>query len=221
MEALVSHCNGLFLNNGSLYLAFFIAGLTGGFTHCISMCGSFAACERMCATKLCSTTATIDAALSLKYHSGRMLTYGSLGFAVAMLSKQLAATVWWPFISSLMLIGAGVLFLLSSVHACLKHTHHQPFTKYAYARGILLGFMPCGLLYAALMMAATLANPLSALLAMCIFTLGTMPALLLLSGSADILSRKWHDGMQYLGRAMMVFNGLSLIVMAIRIMNKG
>ena len=81
-------------------------------------------------------------------------------------------------------------------------------------RGVLLGFIPCGLLYAAVMMAATLANPLSGMVAMWLFTLGTMPALLIASSGADLLSRKWQHSMQNVGRAMMVFNGLSLLVMA-------
>ena len=80
-----------------------------------------------------------------------------------------------------------------------------------------MGFMPCGMLYAALMMAATLANPLYGALAMGVFTLGTMPALLIASGGAEMLSRKWQHAMQQIGRAMMAFNGLSLLVMAARI----
>lgn len=85
-------------------------------------------------------------------------------------------------------------------------------------RGAFLGFMPCGLLYAALMMAATLANPVSGMLAMFLFTLGTIPALLLASAGADFLSRKKQSLFSNIGRAMMAFNGFSLLIMAAKIM---
>jgi sulfite exporter TauE/SafE len=217
MEALLTHCGSLFIDHGSLYLAFLLGGLTGGFTHCLSMCGPFVACERMCASKHCSKPDAFTNASGLKYHLGRMTTYGVLGFIVALLSKQIAATSWWPIVSSVMLAAAGGLFLLSCLRSCVHGSHDSPSSKLTYIRGVLLGFMPCGLLYAALMMAATLTNPLSAMVAMWIFTLGTIPALLIASGGAELLSRKWQHVMQNIGRAMMAFNGVSLLFMAARI----
>lgn len=217
MEALLAHCTQLFSTHGGLFFAFFIGGLTGGFTHCLTMCGPFVACDRACASKSCSVAKSLSDSTGLPYHLGRMTTYGALGFFVALLSQQIAATAWWPWISSVMLAAAGILFLVSFLNSCRQETTTSKHPQLTYLRGILLGFMPCGLLYAALMMAATLANPLSGMLAMWIFTLGTLPALLIASGGADLLSRKWHHAMQHIGRAMMAFNGLSLLVMAARI----
>jgi sulfite exporter TauE/SafE len=217
MEALLTHCSSIFADHGSLYLAFFLGGLTGGFTHCLSMCGPFVSCERMCASKACSKLDAISAASGLKCHLGRMTTYGALGFFVALLSKQIATTDWWPVVSSLMLASAGGLFLISCLRSCLHKASKQQ-TGFTYIRGVLLGFMPCGLLYAALMMAATLAHPISAMVAMWIFTIGTIPALLIASGGAELLSRKWQHATQNVGRVMMAFNGLTLLVIAARSM---
>jgi sulfite exporter TauE/SafE len=213
MEALLAHCNSLFSAEGGFLLAFFIGGLTGGFTHCLAMCGSFAACGS-CTSQPCNSTMV---AMGFPYHLGRMTTYGALGFLVALLSKQISTTHWWPLLSSLMLAGAGVLFLVSFVKSCRHGALSTP-SRLTYLRGAMLGFMPCGLLYAALMMAATLANPLHGMVAMWVFTLGTLPALLIASGGAELLSRKWQHAMQHVGRAMMAFNGLSLLVMAARVM---
>jgi sulfite exporter TauE/SafE len=210
MDALIAHCAGLFSSEKGIFLTFFIGGLTGGFTHCLAMCGPYVVCEGLCKSKSC----TKRQVSGWKYHLGRLTTYGLLGFLVALLSKQVAAASWWPALSSFMLAGAGILFLLSFLKTC----HHRPSSKLSYWQGLLLGFMPCGLLYAALMMAATLANPIMGMLAMWIFTLGTIPALILASGSATLLSRKWQHIMQIVGRAMMAFNGLSLLMMAARIM---
>lgn len=86
-----------------------------------------------------------------------------------------------------------------------------------YLSGVLLGFMPCGLLYAALMMAATTANPLMGMLGMWLFVLGTMPALLIASVGAEIMAQKWQAFMQKTGRVMMAFNGIVLMMMAERL----
>lgn len=160
---------------------------------------------------------TPSEAAGLPYHLGRLTTYGALGFTVALLSKQIAATHWWPLFTFFMLAGAGMLFLFSFIRSYAAPSL-TAYPRLTYLRGLLLGFMPCGLLYAALMMAATLANPLSGMLAMWIFTIGTMPALLIASGSAEILGRQWQGIMQHAGRAMMAFNGVSLLVMAARMM---
>lgn len=183
----------------------------GGFTHCLAMCGPLVAGQSACAGG-CGKTAQRTSQWS--YHLGRLTTYGALGFAAALFARQIAAWPFWPLLSSAMLVLAGLMFLASSLPTrqrpalCTVSAHSN------YLRGTLMGFMPCGLIYAALMMAATLANPLAGMLAMWLFTLGTVPALLLASGSAALLSRKWHHTTQTIGRAMMAVNGVTLLVMA-------
>lgn len=81
-----------------------------------------------------------------------------------------------------------------------------------------MGFMPCGLLYAALMMAATLADPWAGMVAMWLFALGTMPVLLLASLGAGALTKVWVNGMDKAGRIAMALSGISLITTAFRIM---
>ena len=216
MEALLSHCTALFSQHGGLFAVFFLGGLTGGFTHCLPMCGPFVVCERICAGGGCGKLQKVSRTLGLPYHLGRMTMYGALGFFAALLSQQIAAASWWPTVSALMLGLAGVMFLLSCAKSYYRPTAHPNASRITYLRGVLLGFMPCGLLYAALMMAATLANPLSGMLAMWLFTLGTIPALAIANGGAGLLSRRHQPVAEALGRAMMGFNGLSLLVMAER-----
>ena len=209
VEALLSHCSLLFSAKSPLLLAFFLGGLTGGFTHCLTMCGPFVACRNMCASGGCSSKTQ---AAQLPYHLGRFTTYGLLGFFVAFLSRQITYLSYWPMISAGMLAIAGLMFLLSSLPKC-NHLFKSS-GKLTYVSGLLLGFMPCGLLYAALMMAATTANPLMGMVGMWMFVLGTMPALLVASLGAEIITRKWQGIMQKAGRAMMAFNGIILLVMA-------
>ena len=65
------------------------------------------------------------------------------------------------------------------------------------------------------MMAATLTNPIAGMFAMWLFVLGTIPALLIASGSAALLAGKWKAIMGEIGRFGMAFNGLTLLVLAI------
>lgn len=216
MELLFAHCAATFSGNPGLFAAFFLGGLTGGFTHCLSMCGPMVACQSMCASKKCDKAAILERAGGLHYHLGRLTSYGALGFIVAYFSRHISAYAYWAEVSSVMLAIAGAMFIISSLPGC-KHALLHISEKLAYTRGALTGFMPCGLLYAALMMAATLADPLSGMVAMWLFVLGTIPALLIASAGAEMLTKKWQNIMHQAGRALMAFNGLSLLVMAARV----
>ena len=105
-----------------------------------------------------------------------------------------------------------MLFLLSALFPSL---HVARFSSgNGFLRGVLMSFMPCGLIYAALMMVATLANPLAGMFAMWLFVLGTIPVLLVASGGAVMLAAKWQEMMRGIGRFGMAFNGLTLLVIA-------
>ncbi len=209
MEALLAHCTALFSEHGGIFSVFLLGGLTGGFTHCLAMCGPVVAGQAACGG--CNKKNSSQ----LNYHLGRMLTYGALGFLAALFAKQISALSFWPALSSAMLVVAGGMFLASSLYP-----HGKSLCKISgknnFVRGALMGFMPCALIYAALMMAATLANPFAGMFAMWLFVLGTIPALLIASIGADLITRKWRYIMNNIGRAMMAFNGLSLLVIAAR-----
>ncbi len=212
MEALLAHCSAIFSQSGSLFAVFFLGGLMGSLTHCLVMCGPVVACQSACGGN-CGKR--MNAASQWQYHLGRLITYGALGFFAALFSKQLAAASYWPTISTAMMVTAGGLFLLSAIlpnqHALFSYA-----PKNGFLRGVLMSFMPCGLIYAALMMAATLASPLAGMFAMWLFVLGTIPALLVASGSAAMLAVKWQEMMRGIGRFGMAFNGLTLLALAAR-----
>lgn len=212
MDVLLAHCTAVFSQHGGMFVVFFLGGLTGSIVHCLAMCGPVVACQAACGG---GCGKRMDTASQWRYHAGRMLTYGALGFVAAFLSKQIVTLLAWPYISSAMLVLAGGMFI-ASAFPFYKHHSFTVSARHHFLRGVFMGFMPCGLLYAALMMAATLANPVSGMVAMWMFTLGTVPALLVASAGADLLTRKWQHTMHHLGRAVMAFNGLSLWVMAAR-----
>lgn len=211
MQALLAHCSAAFSQHGSMFAVFFLGGLMGSLTHCLTMCGPVVACQSACGGG-CGTRLSRSA--QWHYHLGRLLTYGALGYAAALLSRQIAAASYWPRLSAVMMLLAGIVFLTS---ALMPQPHHwlRASAQNHLLRGVLMSFMPCGLIYAALMMAATLSNPFSGMVAMWLFVLGTLPVLMLASGSAALLARRWQGLMQGVGRAGVAFNGLTLLAMAI------
>ncbi len=95
----------------------------------------------------------------------------------------------------------------------------QPFLRDArgwrgYILGVMLGFLPCGLIFAALMAVSTTASPLVAGLAMCLFAVGTMPALILVGMGGRLALAKWPKATQSLAQIVMIANGVSLCMLA-------
>lgn len=213
MESLLAHCNTAFSGQGSVFLVFFLGGLTGSLTHCLTMCGPMVACQAACGDACASR---FSAASQWQYHAGRFVAYGLLGFAASFVAAQLSSYSFWPTLSASMLLMAGALFLFSGIFPT-QHRWSKLSSKYFFLRGILMSFMPCGLLYAALMMTAMLPNPISGMVAMWCFVLGTMPALVMTSGTTALLTRKWQAAMGRIGRIGLTFNGLTLLAMAARI----
>lgn len=213
VSELFVQCGALFSGAGPLWLVFLLGGLVGGFTHCVAMCGPLVACQNLCGGQ-CGKQSDLRAATQYPYHLGRMLTYGALGFAAAVVAKQLTTFAFWPKLSAAMLVLAGLAFVLSSLPQCRHWLGRLPLVRSVFLRGALMGFMPCGLIYAALMVAATTANPLAAMALMWLFVLGTLPALLLASAGTALLPMRWQPKLEPLGRAIMALNGVALFILA-------
>jgi sulfite exporter TauE/SafE len=185
-----------------LPLSLLAAGLVGGVTHCATMCGPFVLAQGGAMHKLS------DAAL-LPYHLGRMTTYVALAVLVhGVFNLVFVFSGAKALIAAPMLVLAGLLFLLSAFPAALrlfpwatrlpsimpwrvvdKMMQALPRKDTAagrYLMGILLGFMPCGLVVAALLASATATSTFQAAYSMAFFAVGTMPALILVGLGA------WH-----------------------------
>lgn len=148
----------------------FAAGLVGS-PHCVGMCGGLASSGP-------------------SWHLGRLLTYLGLGAGVAGVGAVLPGPVWLPSA-----IAAVFVVLVAAQLAGLKVRlpGHGLFLRLGrLARrsplllGVASGFLPCGLLYAALGMSLGTASPLEGAALMVCFWGGTLP---LLAGAALGLRR--------------------------------
>lgn len=201
-HSLLGQCLDLITGMPATLAGFLVMGLVGGTTHCAAMCGPFVLAqispEKDCASKSCLQK--LSGLALLPYHLGRGTTYimlavllsGVLNLAFAfmpvrlfvvvpmlMLAAVLFLVAAFPSLSALFPWATRVSFPVPLKNLSLKISSRMQKEGFSnrYMMGVLLGFMPCGLLLSALMAACALPTSLQSGLAMAAFTLGTMPAL--------------------------------------------
>ena len=223
-DAAVSH---------GLVMSMFLAGLVGGATHCAGMCSPFVLAQiggEPGVQKLSS-------ALLLPYHLGRMTTYVALAVLVSsVINLAFVFSGAKALIAAPMLALAAVIFLVSAfpqlsglfpwvarIRVTAPYTFimrfssklmNRPGVLRRYGLGALLGFMPCGLVVSALLASATAGNALEAALAMSAFTVGTMPALILVAFGGQALKTKYPKASTRVMQAAMVISSLWLFALA-------
>ncbi len=192
---------------GATIAAAFALGLAGS-THCVLMCGGVVGV-------LCAGTPTGPGAralpYALAYNAGRIGSYtfagllaGGLG-AVAqglwpvagaqlalkalagalMLGAGLYLAGVWPLFARIERLGAPVWAKIRPVAQSLLPVRSP---REAMALGVLWGWLPCGLVYAALSLALSAGSAADGAFTMMAFGLGTLPMLLAMSAAAGALS---------------------------------
>ena len=185
--------------------AAFATGLLGS-THCLGMCAGMSGLFAAGATV---ATLKTQFPLALAYNSGRVLSYAFLGAVVALLGG--GAVTLAPGLAGAIRITSGVLIILIGLQVAFQWrllslvekvgaslwNQIAPHAKAllpvnniskAAGLGLLWGWLPCGLVYSALLLAATTAQAAGGALVMLAFGLGTMPAMILSGLSASKLS---------------------------------
>ena len=89
---------------------------------------------------------------------------------------------------------------------------HSPAARYAL--GVVLGFLPCGLLYGALAAAAGTASMGEGALAMAAFALGTVPALVAVGWGGLIVRRRLHDVARWIAPPLLLANAALMLALA-------
>lgn len=216
----------------SLPLALLLAGLAGSLVHCVGMCGPFVlgqvvADSEHAQGKYGEWQRLAGAAL-LPYHLGRLTTYTALGAVAGAATALFAAATGFAWLSAgLLVIGALLMILqalglalaaaspLSSIVARLASplsASRHPAGRYAL--GLVLGLLPCGLLYGALAAAAGTGGAREAAVAMLAFGLGTMPALIGVGWLGLLLRRRLQGIAHWIATPLLVVNGLVMLGMA-------
>jgi len=179
----------------SIYFEIFLIGLLGS-THCIGMCGGFVAMY-----SLKKPAAEPSLQYHLLYNIGRITTYSLIGGTLGYVGSFAASLGRHRGIPGAVLLFSGVLMFLMGLNLAgilgkrglfedtgitertffRKSLHRILALESAWGTlllGLLLGFLPCGLLYPLFMNAAASGGFVSGMLTMLIFGLGTVPAML-------------------------------------------
>jgi len=239
----LAHCHVVIGDEGGLLASLVLAGLGGGFTHCVGMCGPFvlsqtaARLESVPAARMREFHRLTEAAL-VPYHLGRMTTYAALGAALAGLAGTLNRTGVLDWLSAGLLLVAAALFVgyalprlrvaipggarleawwSAHVGGVARPLFRDPTGWRGYGLGVLLGFIPCGLLYGALAAAASSGEALTGAVAMAAFALGTVPSLVLVGGVGQVAAARFRGAMAVAVPALMLLNAAVLTYLAVRL----
>lgn len=180
----------------------FLIGFIGSF-HCVGMCGPIAL-----SLPYQDVTKWRTAANTLVYNLGRIVSYSFIGLLFGFLGKGIALAGLQQWLS----IGLGVLMLLAAFSVfnfekqlikipildvffrkirfglgqLLKRKNKK--TQTLFTLGILNGFLPCGLVYLAVVGAIGTGSILGGSLYMTLFGLGTIPLMLSVSLLGNLIN---------------------------------
>ena len=228
------------LSTETIYFVLFTTGLAVGFGHCIGMCGPIVVSLSL---SLKGRSVLVP---HLLYNGGRITTYGLLGGVMGASGSFTRVVASIASLQKGVMILTGILIVVMGLAMAgwiplgvIFGDHYNPqgvlsrgFRKLSEARstgtyyplGMLLGLLPCGPVYTALLAAAragmetqsTLEGLLIGVGLMLSFGLGTVVALLLIAKLADLGWLKRRDVIYKISSVLMVIVGVYFVVKAIR-----
>ncbi len=206
-----------------LYTAF-ILGLLGSF-HCIGMCGPIAFAlpiDRTSKGKMIFQT--------MLYHLGRLITYSLIGVLFGVIGKGLYLAGFQQRLSILMgiimiitviipisifnrfNITKPIYKLIGKVKQQLGLYLHKKSNKSIFLIGFFNGFLPCGLVYMALIGSIATSNAILGASYMFLFGLGTVPMMALAVYAGNFLKVSLRNKIQKAIPIFIVIIGLLFIL---------
>ncbi len=210
----------------SLLLTLLVSGLLGSVGHCLGMCGPL---NLMMAAQVRKNNLPPFLDFSL-YHLSRIIMYVIMGSVVGALGSLLGLSQQLNIVGGIvsLILGLGIILLGASYLGWLGSLSlegaskwwNTAFTNLLKKRGVfgimmlgaLNGLLPCGLVYSALLLAASTGSIWTGALGMAVFGLGTFPALMALDLGAGALSVRFRERMLKVAGALMLLIGLQLFL---------
>ncbi len=208
------------------YSAVFLIGFLSSFSHCYGMCGGFVVAYAMKTPNDPSATLIRRFLPHAMYNGGRILTYTFLGAWLGLLGGSVRMAL--HDYQSVVFIAAGIVMIIvgldfsgifsistpkflpglsrytSFVGSLLRRVNYRNLFLY----GLVLGFIPCGLVYVAGAKAAATGDPLQGMLTMAIFGLGTLPALFILGFTTHLISDSFRRRVFKFAAILVILFGL-------------
>ena len=181
-----------------LWLTAFVAGLLGS-AHCLGMCGGIAT-----ALGTRGRGSAARSTISVLYSCGRIASYGLAGAVSGALGVATLGALGGSHWAEVLRVCAGVMVVVIGLNIAFGHARQLRWLRAperwgaavwrrlsphlgrwlpqaplprALVVGFLWGWLPCGLVYSALLAAATAGTALSGGITMLAFGAGTLPAM--------------------------------------------
>ena len=214
----------------SVYILMFVSGLLGSIGHCIGMCGPVVAA--------CSLHIRRGHIFPhLLYNLGRIATYSAIGGIMGSIERfqNMAMAVIGL---AMVLMGVSMLGYLPGLkkleaknplsHLVIRFVKLFPRDGGAgvyFPLGLLMGFIPCGLLYTAFVAAAgagvdapdQASGLLRGLLMLFLFGVGTMPALLVIGSVVSFTGERLRGWFYRASALAMMLAGVLFVWRALRL----
>ena len=186
--------------------AAFVTGLLGS-AHCFGMCAGISGLFAVSANVQALRTQVPKA---IAYNVGRVVTYAVLGVIVALLGKGAVDSI--PALGPPVRLASGILIILVGLQVAFNWRILAPLESagakiwqriapaakglvpvetlpQALGLGLIWGWLPCGLVYSVLLLAATTTDATAGGLVMVAFGIGTMPAMIATGVSASKIAQ--------------------------------
>lgn len=170
------------------------------------------------------------------YQLGRLTTYTALGAAAGGLGGAFLELGDLRWLAATFLGAAALLFLVEALRGGVT-LRFLPSSRLTgpmarliargaapllgppgalrhYVLGVTLGFLPCGMLYAALAAAGATGDAGAGAVAMAGFAIGTMPALALVGVLGSLGAVRWRQAARLVVRPVFLLNAATLAAMA-------
>lgn len=224
-------------------VALFAAGLVGGFAHCGPMCGPFVLMQVGASDSAMLGIRRLATGLLPAYHLGRIITYMGLGMVGGSIGAAFIEKSAFHGTLALLLGVAAFAFALQALNGArilpafastgfgnglggliarvarplLIVDARLPGAVRHLLLGLVLGFLPCGFLYAGLTAAAATGSSLGGVLAMAAFGLGTVPALAMVGMVGAGAREHWRRVARLALPAIFLLNAVTLGGIALRL----
>ena len=222
----------------SIYILMFTSGLLGGFGHCVGMCGPVVAAYSI-------NLRERKYLPHLMYNLGRVATYSIIGGIMGLIGSFVGVAqsierfqnITMVFIGALMVImglsvGGWLPFnkrieqanrLSNLVITARKSLSGSGGIGVFFPMGLVLGFIPCGLVYTAFIAAAGagassvshIEGILKGILMLFLFGIATTPSLLVLGRIVSIANTRWRNRFYRVSAVLMVIAGIIFIYRAL------
>jgi hypothetical protein len=219
----------------------FVTGVISSFGHCLGMCGGIVAIYSARQAAQTSPSVWTRIVSFLPLHLGRITTYAFFGALIGLagsLLNQASGLMGWQGAFSILVgvvmlaVSLSLLGVFPPIEATLVSLTggNSPMTRMrglfnkrsflsTLTLGVLWGFLPCGLVFAMLILAARVGTLWGGALTMFAFGLGTVPTLLGFGLAANLISPKLRGGLQSLAATLLMLFAFQTILRGLAVAN--